>query len=186
MTKEVVMLIIGVLVAEGSEVAPWLAKRLVRWSAHIRHLDARRAEVRAEEWAAVIESRPGKLFKLITALLFTLQAGAAWGSRLPKWLQLYWQISKDFDHRQPTTPAEPSFKEILETLPIQNTRDFMSKSERTMMVANSSVLSHGDISGKNIMAWHGPPPANIYVQRPGRARRPYRDAAGPPTSASSN
>ncbi|YCK37214.1 helicase-related protein [Actinomadura sp. ATCC 39365] len=110
MTKEIVLLVLGALLAEGTEVAPWLAKRLVRWSAYIRHLDRRRAEVRAEEWEAIIESRPGKLFKLATSLLFALRAGAAWGSRLRIWIQLHRQVKRDLDHRHPDSSARAIFE----------------------------------------------------------------------------
>nr|WP_236051734.1 hypothetical protein [Nonomuraea cypriaca] len=82
MTTEIVMLIIGVLVAEGTEVAPWLAKRLACWSTKLRYTDPKRAVIRAEELAAVIDARPGKLFKLITALLFVAQGCLAWGHRI--------------------------------------------------------------------------------------------------------
>ncbi|MFG1679215.1 hypothetical protein ACGFNP_03520 [Nonomuraea sp. NPDC049269] len=81
MTTEIVMLIVGVLIAECTEIAPWLAKRLVRWSTHLRYADQIRAEVRAEELEAVIDARPGKLFKLITASVFVFQAAMAWAFR---------------------------------------------------------------------------------------------------------
>jgi hypothetical protein len=75
-TREVVLgLIFGFLVNEMCDISPWLAKRLVRWSAHHQYLDRARAEIRAEELEALIESRPGKLFKLITAIPFAFQSG---------------------------------------------------------------------------------------------------------------
>ncbi|MFI9553703.1 hypothetical protein [Nonomuraea endophytica] len=98
MTKEVLVLIIGVLVAEATEVAPWLALRLVRWAAHVRYLDTKRAAIRAEEWQALIEMRPGKLLKLATSLLFTLQAGAAWGSRMLIWIRLFGHVLRSLDN----------------------------------------------------------------------------------------
>ena len=54
--------------------SPWAARKLVRWSAHLRYTDPERASVRAEELAALIEKRPGNLFKLITATLFAVTA----------------------------------------------------------------------------------------------------------------
>lgn len=74
MTTEVVLLIIGVVIAEGTEMAPWLAKRLVHWSARIRYMDIEHAQMRAEELEAVIDCRPGKLFKLATAVGFVITA----------------------------------------------------------------------------------------------------------------
>jgi hypothetical protein len=68
--------ILGLLINECCEVSPWLARRLVRWSARRRYADPSRAEIRAEELAGLIDSRPGKLFKLVTALGFVLTAAA--------------------------------------------------------------------------------------------------------------
>jgi Ribbon-helix-helix protein, copG family len=64
----------GLLANELCEFSPWCARRLVRWSAFRRYADPGRAEMRAEELAALINDRPGNLFKLITAIGF---AGAA-------------------------------------------------------------------------------------------------------------
>ena len=74
MTSIVVSVILGLLVNECSDVCPWCARKLVEWSAHRRYTDPDRAAVRAEELAAVIEGRPGKLLKLFSALGF---AGSA-------------------------------------------------------------------------------------------------------------
>ena len=63
-----VTVILGLAINECSEVSPWCARKLVRWSAHCRYADPARADVRAEELSALIDDRPGKLFKLITAL----------------------------------------------------------------------------------------------------------------------
>lgn len=60
----------GLAANECCEVAPWCARGLVRWSARRRYTDPARAAVRAEEWAALIDDRPGHLFKLITAMVF--------------------------------------------------------------------------------------------------------------------
>jgi hypothetical protein len=61
-------------VNECCDVSPWIARKLVRWSAHRRYAPSSRAEVRAEECAAYIDDRPGKLFKLLTALIFATKA----------------------------------------------------------------------------------------------------------------
>jgi AcrR family transcriptional regulator len=67
---------LGLLVNECCDVSPWLARKFVRWSAHRRYVDQCRAETRAEELVALIDDRPGKLFKLITALGFVVTATA--------------------------------------------------------------------------------------------------------------
>ncbi|WP_424533658.1 hypothetical protein ACOZ38_25315 [Sphaerisporangium viridialbum] len=66
----------SLLVNEFCDVSPWAARKLVIWSAYLRYGKSARAETRAEELAALIDSRPGKLFKLVTALGFT--GGATW------------------------------------------------------------------------------------------------------------
>ena len=66
-------IISGLLVNECCDISPWMAVRLMRWAARLRYGGvAERATVRAEELAALIQDRPGNLFKLLTALGFTL------------------------------------------------------------------------------------------------------------------
>jgi hypothetical protein len=68
----------GLAVNELCELSPWLARKLVGWAARRRHrANPTRGAIRAEELAAIIDARPGKLFKLLTALAF---AAAAAGS----------------------------------------------------------------------------------------------------------
>jgi lipopolysaccharide/colanic/teichoic acid biosynthesis glycosyltransferase len=68
-------IISGLLVNEVTDVCPWLAIRLMRWVAQLRYPHApERAATRAEELAALINDRPGNLFKLFTALGFALHA----------------------------------------------------------------------------------------------------------------
>jgi hypothetical protein len=64
----------GLLANELCEFSPWCARKLVRWSAFRRYANPGRAEMRAEELAAVIDARPGNLFKLITAAGFAATA----------------------------------------------------------------------------------------------------------------
>jgi hypothetical protein len=73
---EVVFAVVsGLLINEAGEWCPWLARKLARWSARCRYGDQpRRAEIRAEELAALVNARPGKLFKLLTALGFAVAA----------------------------------------------------------------------------------------------------------------
>lgn len=54
-----------------------LGGKLAAWSARIRYGETARAEIRAEELAAVINDRPGKLLKLTTGLAFFSTAAAA-------------------------------------------------------------------------------------------------------------
>jgi hypothetical protein len=68
-------------VNECCELSPWAAQKIARWSAHLRYEDSERAEVRAEELAAVVDGRPGKLFKLITAMCFAAAAVRVWAVR---------------------------------------------------------------------------------------------------------
>lgn len=69
----------GLVVNELCEVSPWAARKIVVWSAHLQYGQVPRAEVRAEEHAALIDARPGKLLKLITALSLAGGAVAAYG-----------------------------------------------------------------------------------------------------------
>lgn len=64
----------GLLVNELCDLSPWCARKLVHWSAFRRYPNLDRAEARAEELTALINDRPGKLFKLITALCFAARA----------------------------------------------------------------------------------------------------------------
>jgi len=69
-TGILISVILGLIVNECSEVSPWCARKLVRWSAYLRYRDPHRARDRAEELAALIDARPGKLLKLLTAVGF--------------------------------------------------------------------------------------------------------------------
>jgi hypothetical protein len=56
--------------AEFFNVLARVAVKLARRAAYLHYGDTPRAEVRAEEWSAVIEDRPGQVLKLGTALWF--------------------------------------------------------------------------------------------------------------------
>jgi RNA polymerase sigma factor (sigma-70 family) len=61
----------SLIAGEITSVSPWCAKKLARWAALRRYADnPERAEIRAEELAALVEIRPGNLLKLMTALGF--------------------------------------------------------------------------------------------------------------------
>ncbi|MEU7911338.1 hypothetical protein [Microbispora bryophytorum] len=66
----------GLAANEFFEVCPWAAQKIVTWSARLQYGRSPRAEVRAEELAALIDCRPGKLFKLLTALAFAVGASS--------------------------------------------------------------------------------------------------------------
>ena len=70
----VVTAAMGLAVNECCDLSPALARALVRWSARHRYRDPVRAAERAEEWAAYINDRPGKLFKLCSALRYAVSA----------------------------------------------------------------------------------------------------------------
>lgn len=74
-TAFIVSVVLALIFAEYSDVAPWLAEKIVCRSARTIYSDnAERAEIRAEEWAAVIRDRPGKLLKLLTASGYGISA----------------------------------------------------------------------------------------------------------------
>jgi membrane protein YdbS with pleckstrin-like domain len=91
--------VLGLIVNEFSDVSPWLARRLVAWSARQRYGDTARAEIRAEELGAVINDRPGKLFKLGTGVRF---ASAALAVRLRRLVS-----------REPQPADEPIPEDVL-------------------------------------------------------------------------
>ncbi|MGB8943529.1 MAG: hypothetical protein WCD21_25360 [Streptomyces sp.] len=73
-----VPLALGVIVNEAIDVCPWLGRKLVRWSAR-RITDPSMAERYEEEWLAGLESRPGKLLQLLSAVSIVM--GASWRMR---------------------------------------------------------------------------------------------------------
>jgi hypothetical protein len=77
----ILSVLLGLAVNESCELSPWAAKKITRWSARLRNDDPERARIRSEEWLAVIEDVPGKLFKFITALCFAADALRAWARR---------------------------------------------------------------------------------------------------------
>src|SRR5690349_14212167 len=98
---------------EFCDISPWAGRKLVRWAARLRYgRGSERAAIRGEELAALIDQRPGKLFKLGTALCFVF-AGAAHASgraidrrfpwilrcRAAVWEELVWQATGRVIHR---------------------------------------------------------------------------------------
>ncbi|NJC13027.1 hypothetical protein F4558_002853 [Micromonospora profundi] len=66
--------VFGLAVNEMTDLSPWAARRLVRWAAYHWTTDPEIAAGYAEEWTAIVEERPGKLFKLATAVQFAIGA----------------------------------------------------------------------------------------------------------------
>jgi hypothetical protein len=69
-----IAIISGLAVNECCDLSPALARVIVRWSARRHYRNPARAAERAEELAAYINDRPGKLFKLIVAVHFAAAA----------------------------------------------------------------------------------------------------------------
>ncbi|MFC6082994.1 hypothetical protein [Sphaerisporangium aureirubrum] len=76
----IVGVLLGLAVNEMSDVCPRLAVRVVALAARLQYGDTPRAAERGEVVAAYINDRPGKLFKLLTALGF-VTIGAMAGLR---------------------------------------------------------------------------------------------------------
>jgi hypothetical protein len=112
----------GLLANEFCEFSPWCARKLVRWSAFRRYTDPGRAEMRADEWTAVINDRPGNLFKLITAVGFTATAVIVSGRRA---------VARESDVGPGSSPALPAFSHA-EALP---------KSSMTCMSCGEAILA---------------------------------------------
>jgi CBS domain-containing protein len=88
----------GLLANELCEFSPWCARKLVHWSAFRRYTDPGRAEMRAEELTALINDRPGNLFKLITAVCFAADAVIVCGRRA---------LAREPDNDRGLNPALP-------------------------------------------------------------------------------
>ncbi|MCK9898620.1 hypothetical protein CC117_14450 [Parafrankia colletiae] len=69
--------LLGLAVNECCDMSPWIGRIFARWAARLRYADPLRAHVRAEELAAHIDARPGKLLKLVTACWLLTAAGGA-------------------------------------------------------------------------------------------------------------
>jgi hypothetical protein len=92
-------IVAGLLANELCEFSPWCARKLVRWSAFQRYTDPGRVEMRAEELTAVINDRPGNLFKLITAVSFAANAVIVSGRRA---------VARESDADLGSNPAMPA------------------------------------------------------------------------------
>ncbi|MDV5145504.1 hypothetical protein R1T08_15095 [Streptomyces sp. SBC-4] len=67
LSNPIIGLVIGLVLAEVTEIAPWTARMVLRFAA--RRLGDPEATARyEEEWAALLDQRPGKLLKLVYAI----------------------------------------------------------------------------------------------------------------------
>jgi hypothetical protein len=88
-----ISVVLPLTLAEFSDWCPWLAERLVRWSA--RQLgDAKDRERYEQEYLAVLEEIPGKGAKLAAAIVFVINA--------PK---MRWALRERQDRTEPPIPA---------------------------------------------------------------------------------
>jgi hypothetical protein len=73
----IVPLVISAAANELSDVSPWLARKIIRQAARTWALgDLGLAQAYEEEWSAVVDDCPGKLYKLGLALRFAVFATA--------------------------------------------------------------------------------------------------------------
>ncbi|MFF1716282.1 hypothetical protein [Streptomyces sp. NPDC058268] len=73
LTSTLVPLALGLILSEFTEVAPWLARRILRLAAH-RLRSPEHSERYEAEWVALLDERPGKLLKLFFASWMALRA----------------------------------------------------------------------------------------------------------------
>ncbi|MEV4059712.1 hypothetical protein [Nonomuraea dietziae] len=135
---------LGLMVNEVCDVSPWAARKIVRWAAHQQHLDAERATVRAEELEALINERPGKLFKLTTALAFAVGA-ASIRIRQASWARIGHKIRSGASQR----PAAMSVLRI--TLSFASTIGVTTVAQKTFgldfgLDNETALMSSADLS----------------------------------------
>jgi len=67
--------VLGLVVNEATDLSPWLGRLFVGWSARLKYGgDTALGTTRSEELKALIDARPGKLFKLFTGMGFVSSA----------------------------------------------------------------------------------------------------------------
>ncbi|MET7881288.1 hypothetical protein ABZS52_30680 [Micromonospora profundi] len=89
--------------------ALWVARRLIHWAAYHWTADPDVAAGYAEEWTAIVDERPGKLLKLLTAVQFTL--GAA-GKAVPR----MFAAARDAAVRKLATQTTPNLTRAIRLL----------------------------------------------------------------------
>jgi hypothetical protein len=88
-TSQIVLsLVLSLIANEICDVSPRIGKRLVCLAARMKYPAGERRQIRTEELVALIEERPGKLFKLTTSMLFVVAAIPSLERRTnpPRWI----------------------------------------------------------------------------------------------------
>jgi hypothetical protein len=75
MGEVLLSIVLGLLVNEITNFSPWVARKTVRWAARHWTKDDELVNIYEEEWSALVNERPGNLFKVFTAFWFA--SGAA-------------------------------------------------------------------------------------------------------------
>ncbi|GLX06797.1 hypothetical protein [Microbispora sp. NBRC 16548] len=160
-TETIIGIAAGLAVTELTDISPWAARKIVTWSAHLKYGKSPRAAIRAEELCALVDSRPGKLFKLVTALTFAVGATGAHAYRTA----LTWRLS--FEIRT------MSRSQISAEIELSSDTE-----ERLSIVVASNLISVGvDLDQAESVGWLMQPASDL-VQHMGRANRRRQDDSG--------
>ncbi|MER6171339.1 hypothetical protein [Streptosporangium sp. NPDC001681] len=158
----------GLLVNECCDLSPWAARKVVIWSARLRYGKSDRADIRVEEHAALIDTRPGKLFKLVTALAFACGATAVRTQRTMLLARLYLHVTGN----EPTN-GTPNKAVTLVYLSSQGSATECTIKERREILVVSTQLSVGvDLGPVDHIFTHVTPADNL-LQLPGRVNRRF-------------
>jgi hypothetical protein len=99
---------LGIIANELCDLSSAPAKRIVRVAARLWARDAEQKEIYCEEWSAYIDDRPGKLLKLLTALVML---GAATERYLVRRTATHWRRQESLRReslRQAASPPSPT------------------------------------------------------------------------------
>jgi hypothetical protein len=159
----------GLAVNEFCDISPWVARKISMWSARVRYGTSARAEIRAEELAAVIDSRPGKLFKLLTALAFACGATTVRAHRAALLFRLYLHTINGLTLRR--TPPEEQGEAIVYTGygPVSEMEERMA----TVVLFDNMITVGSDFNGE--VVFRSFMPADSPQQASGRANRRVTD-----------
>ncbi len=164
-TEIIIGIVAGLVVNEFYDISPWAARKIVIWSARARYGRSPRAEVRAEEFAAVIDSRPGKLLKLVTALAFACGATAVRAHQIVLLLRLNIELTnRTADIALKRAPVEAN-----------DSQPPLETHIKQQLVITGNMMSHGTDLEHLKAIWTGLKPAENLVQLSGRANRRFSD-----------
>jgi predicted amino acid-binding ACT domain protein len=144
-TAEILLgIVTGLLANELCEFGPWCARKLIRWSAFRRYTDPGRAEMRAEELTALINDRPGNLFKLITAVCFAADAIIVCGRRA---------IAREPDAGRGSDPALPALTwQVAIQVEALDRSGLLSAVTRVLSEQHVNILSASVTTGRDRVA----------------------------------